>query len=131
MWHEDLDGNVFLSNLYNEVPPLLDVRIVAIKVEDEGRKISISFNMPKFADNPPRKWGDLNYNTVFVELAFYDLQELVIKSLGNEKYRGDIRIENDNEDKLNINISGAVDMGLKADFGKIQSVSGYIDTIDV
>ncbi|WP_255299180.1 Imm50 family immunity protein [Bacillus pseudomycoides] len=66
MWYSNLEGNRFISNLYNEAPSLLDVRIVAVKIEDEGKKISINFNMPKFADNPPKKWKDLNYNTVFI-----------------------------------------------------------------
>ncbi|MDM5186430.1 Imm50 family immunity protein [Bacillus sp. DX4.1] len=129
MWYSDLEGNRFISNLYNEAPSLLDVRIVAVKIEDEGKKISINFNMPKFADNPPKKWKDLNYNTVFVQLDFFDIQELTLKS-SNDKYRGDINIELDKNGKFNINISGSVCMNLKADYGIIQSVSGYIDTIE-
>ncbi|MED1092691.1 Imm50 family immunity protein [Bacillus paramycoides] len=129
MWYSNLEGNRFISNLYNEAPSLLDVRIVAVKIEDEGKKISINFNIPKFADNPPKKWKDLNYNTVFVQLDFFDIQELTLKS-SNGKYRGDINIELDKDGKFNINISGSVCMNLKADYGIIQSVSGYIDTIE-
>lgn len=129
MWYSNLEGNRFISNLYNEAPSLLDVRIVAVKIEDEGKKISINFNIPKFADKPPKKWKDLNYNTVFVQLDFFDIQELTLKS-SNDKYRGDINIELDKDGKFNINISGSVCMNLKADYGIIQSVSGYIDTIE-
>ncbi|MBD5798655.1 hypothetical protein BHU24_23950 [Bacillus pseudomycoides] len=129
MWYSNLEGNRFISNLYNEAPSLLDVRIVAVKIEDEGKKISINFNMPKFADNPPKKWKDLNYNTVFVQLDFFDVQELTLKS-SNDKYRGDINIELDKDGNFNINISGSVCMNIKADYGIIQSVSGYIDTIE-
>ncbi|ENQ3105773.1 hypothetical protein ACEOWJ_001760 [Bacillus cereus] len=129
MWHSDLEGNRFILNLYKEAPSLLDVRIVAVKIEDEGKKVSINFNMPKFADNPPKKWEQLNYNTVFVQLDFFDIQELTLKS-SNDKYRGDIHIELDKDEKFNINISGSVCMNFKADYGIIQSVSGYIDTIE-
>ncbi|SFC82725.1 Immunity protein 50 [Bacillus sp. 491mf] len=129
MWYSDLEGNRFISTLYKEAPSLLDVRIVAVKIEDEGKKVSINFNMPKFADNPPEKWEQLNYNTVFVQLDFFDIQELTLKS-SNDKYRGDIHIELDKDGKFNINISGSVSMNLKADYGIIQSVSGYIDTIE-
>ncbi|PEA80730.1 Imm50 family immunity protein [Bacillus pseudomycoides] len=129
MWYSNLEGNRFISNLYNEAPSLLDVRIVAVKIEDEGKKISIHFNIPKFADNPPKKWKDSNYNTVFVQLDFFDIQELTLKS-SIDKYRGDINIELDKDGKFSINISGSVCMNLKADYGIIQSVSGYIDTIE-
>ncbi|MBP3950152.1 Imm50 family immunity protein [Bacillus suaedae] len=128
MWYKVLDGNKFISNLYDEIPQLINVRIEAIKIEEEGRKISINFNMPKFADNPPRKWSDLNYNTVFVELDFFDAQDLTIKS-NKDKYRGNINVELDEAGKFEVNISGSVDMKLKADHGMIQSVSGYIDTL--
>ncbi|HDR8172607.1 TPA: hypothetical protein QC096_003841 [Bacillus thuringiensis] len=129
MWYSNLEGSRFISNLYNEAPSLSDVRIVAVKIEDEGKKISVNFNIPKFADNPPKKWKDLNYNTVFVQLDFFDIQELTLKS-SNNKYRGDINIELDKDGKFNINILGSVCMNLKADYGIIQSVSGYIDTME-
>ncbi|HDR6300720.1 MULTISPECIES: Imm50 family immunity protein [Bacillus] len=129
MWYINLEGSRFISNLYNEAPSLSDVRIVAVKIEDEGKKISVNFNIPKFADNPPKKWKDLNYNTVFVQLDFFDIQELTLKS-SNNKYRGDINIELDKDGKFNINILGSVCMNLKADYGIIQSVSGYIDTME-
>ncbi|MBZ4222686.1 Imm50 family immunity protein [Bacillus wiedmannii] len=129
MWYSNLEGSRFISNLYNEAPSLSDVRIVAVKIEDEGKKISVNFNIPKFADNPPKKWEDLNYNTVFVQLDFFDIQELTLKS-SNNKYRGDINIELDKDGKFNINILGSVCMNLKADYGIIQSVSGYIDTME-
>ncbi|MES5918928.1 hypothetical protein QCI44_12870 [Bacillus cereus group sp. RP37] len=54
MWYINLEGSRFISNLYNEAPSLSDVRIVAVKIEDEGKKISVNFNIPKFADNPPK-----------------------------------------------------------------------------
>ncbi len=128
MWHNALERNQFISNLYTEVPELINVRIVAIQITDEGRRVSISFIMPKFADNVPSKWRNLGYNTVFVELDFFDVQEFDVNYCkGNLK--GTINIEKKEEDKFKVDISGSISMNSVADIGMIQSVSGYIDTL--
>lgn len=128
MWHKFLEKNQFISNLYHVVPGLINVRIVAINITDEGRRVSINFNMPKFADNVPSKWSNLGYNTIFVELDFFDVQELNV-SYCKESMKGTVNIEKNDEDKFKVNISGVVNMNLVADIGMIQSVSGYIDNL--
>ena len=70
MWHESLDKNVFISNLYNEIPELKNVRIAQIKIVDEGDRVTLVFDMPYFADKPPKKWIDAGYNTTIVYLDF-------------------------------------------------------------
>lgn len=126
MWHKVLERNQFISSLYQEVPKLINVRIVAIKITDEGRRVSINFNMPKFADNAPSKWHNSGYNTVFIELDFFDVEEFSV-SYCKENLRGTINIEKNEEDKFNVVISGFVNMNLVAHIGMIQAVSGYID----
>lgn len=126
MWHKVLERNQFISSLYQEVPKLINVRIVAIKITDEGRRVSINFNMPKFADNAPSKWHNSGYNTVFIELDFFDVEEFSV-SYCKENLRGTINIAKNEEDKFNVVISGFVNMNLVAHIGMIQAVSGYID----
>jgi len=36
MWQKQLDDNRFISQLYNKVPELIDIRILSTKLEDEG-----------------------------------------------------------------------------------------------
>jgi len=50
--------------------------------------------MPKYADNPPIKWNNSGYNSVLVELNFFDIKELSIKA-SNKKLSVDIKIELD------------------------------------
>lgn len=54
MWHEALDKNIAICNLYNKVPELKNVRIAEINILQEGDKVSIKFDMPSHADNPPK-----------------------------------------------------------------------------
>lgn len=129
MWHRVLERNQFISSLYQEVPTLSNIRIIAIKITDEGRRVSLSFIMPKFADNPPSKWLNSGYNTVFVELDFFDVQELNV-IYGKENLKGTINIEKNQDNKLIVHICGTVNMQLIAEVGVIQMVSGYIDNLE-
>ncbi|UTR13952.1 immunity 50 family protein [Salipaludibacillus sp. LMS25] len=129
MWYNFLERSKFISNLYDDVPDLNNVRIAAIKITDEGRRVSIHFNMPKFGDNPPSKWNNSRYNTVFVELDFFDIKDLSV-SYCKENLRGNINIQKNEESGLKVSISGSVNVTFLADIGMIQSVSGYIDTVE-
>src|SRR5690625_3747180 len=80
MWQQQLDNHTFISQLYNEIPELINVRILNIKIDDEGDKVSIAFVMPKYADNPPQKWELLHYHSILVELNFYDINKLSFTS---------------------------------------------------
>jgi Immunity protein 50 len=62
MWYEFIDKNRFLLNLYNSVPSLLNVDIQQLNISDIGDRVTLKFNMPYYADNPPKKWIDANYN---------------------------------------------------------------------
>ena len=124
MWVDNLLRNTFILNLYNEVPLLEDVRIQAIKIEDEGSKVSLNFDMPVFVDNPPKKWIQLGYNTVFVELDFFCVDGLAVASY-NKPYRGDVCIKQDKKGMLEIGISGSLNVNFKAESGMFQSVRGY------
>jgi hypothetical protein len=125
IWYEYLGKNNFLTTLYTEVPQLVDVRISQIKIHDEGRRITIVFDMPCFPDKPPKKWVELGYNTAVIEVDFHDIQEILIKSFSSS-YRGNIEIQRDTTDSVVLNISGEVQVKIKSMGGFIQDIRGYI-----
>jgi len=86
--------------------------------------------MPKYADNPPKKWS-LSNNTIIVELDFSEIEELSLTYNGKESLSGDIKIELNDNELLDISISGTVDLTFRAYSGFIQSVKGVIvDTLE-
>ncbi|MCY8116743.1 immunity 50 family protein [Bacillus spizizenii] len=127
MWHEALDKNIAICNLYNEVPELKNVRIAEINILQEGDKVSIKFDMPSHADNPPKKWNILSYNTTIVEIDLFEIKEISIKSL-SRNYSGNIEIEKIDED-IEVNITGTVEAKIIAVTGLVQSVGGYHNNI--
>ena len=126
MWHKDLRNNYFISQFYNEVPELLNTEILHIQINREGEKLSIKFMMPKYADNPPKKWKLLNNNSVVVELDFYGIEELSLTYNSKEFLSGDIKIESNGNGLFAVNISGTVDVSFKSDTVYIQFVKGII-----
>jgi len=124
MWCDFLERNNFLVSLYNELPELKDVRISEINIHDEGRIASISFDMPYYAERPPKKWQNLGDNTVSVRVDFSAVQEILLTSSSFD-YKGDIEIFKDESELIIIRIIGTVNALLKAESGFIQSVTGY------
>src|SRR5690625_4902149 len=121
MWHKHLDNNYFISKLYDEVP-----EIINIQINHEEDKLTILFMMPKYADNPPKKWILLNNNSIIVELDFHEVEELSLTYNGKESLSGDIKIELNDNELLDVSISGTVNLTFKAYAGFIQSVKGII-----
>jgi hypothetical protein len=128
MWHENLEKNFFVLDLYNTIPQLNNVRIAQIKILDEGDNISLVFDMPYFADRPPQKWVNLGYNTVVVELDFFEIKEVMLKSI-NSRYRCNIEIRKDKDDTYIIDITGSIEAKIKAGVGMIQSIKGYCNQL--
>jgi len=129
MWHKVINENKFISLLYNEVPELINVNIINVKLEDQGRKVSLLFVMPEYADHPPKKWNRLKYNSIVVELNFFDVNDLSFTST-NKDLSGDISIESNDHNTLKVRVSGTLTLSLEASGGLIQKIEGYIDEID-
>ncbi|MCO1604047.1 Imm50 family immunity protein [Desulfosporosinus nitroreducens] len=124
MWYESLEKNMFIKNMYTEIPHLANVRIAQIKILDEGDRISLVFDMPYFADKPPKKWVGLGCNTAIVQVDFFDIKEVMLKSIDN-RYRGSIEIEKDKEGMIIVEVTGSIGAKIRAGVGMIQSIEGY------
>lgn len=125
MWNEHFSDDKFISMIYTNVPPLKNLRIEKIEISREGDRITIGFDLPIFPDKPPIKWLERGYTTAFIEIDFFDVKEVNIRSNQNT-YRGDIQIKKDVEaDIFIVKIIGSVETVIKAGAGIIQSIKGY------
>jgi len=122
MWYNFLHKTEYLHKLYNEIPSLNDVRIASITIWDEGNRIKIIFDMPRYADFPPTKWEGCN--TAVVEVDFTSIAKLELNTISNT-YRGDISINKNSEGLLEINIKGNLTLNAIADSGFIQHINAY------
>lgn len=125
MWYLNVDKNQFLISLYDRVPEIKNTRISEVSIHDEGQIVTISFDMPYFADKPPEKWIKFGYNNVHVRLDFSAVHELNILSNSHD-YKGSIDITKDDSEMIIVKITGTINALIKAESGLIQSISGYI-----
>lgn len=125
MWYDNLDKNKFLISLYNNVPDLNNVKIQELTFSREKDLIKLIFDMPKFADNIPKKWLNTGSNTISVELNFWNIQNLKM-NFNNLLCRANIKITNDNE-KLRVILDGDMNCEFFSEYGMIQRIEAYIE----
>lgn len=123
MWYDYIDNPKALYNLYKEVPPLDDVRIASIHIDDEGNRIVLMFDMPRYPDFPSPKWGQCN--TVTAEIWFTYIAELSINTTSNS-YRGYITIEKFAEGLLEVSIVGNLNVKFITQSAFIQRIEAYL-----
>jgi len=124
VWYEVLERNYFLVSLYEQVPALKDVRIAEVNIHDEGRVVAVNFDMPYYAERPPKKWVELGDNTVAVRIDLSAVQEFTLNS-GSLNYKANIEIFKDEADLIVVKITGTVNILIKAETGFVQTVTGY------
>lgn len=128
MWYEFIDKNKFLLKLYNSIPLLLNVDIQQLDLSDYGSRITLKFNMPNYADNPPKKWIDANYNTAMIQLDFFCVRKINFKS-SDRKYYGNIEIYKDIDSFIYLDIQGSIELHLIAEACVLQSIEGYCSKV--
>lgn len=121
MWWKILDDNFFIKKLYNQVPELNNVNILVIKLEGERNKVSLTCDLPYYADYPPQKWIDAKYNTVIVQIDFFAIQNFNIQYLNN-LFKGNVEIKLDENELIIVNITGSITAKIFAEAGIIQDI---------
>lgn len=119
-----MDRNNFLVSLYEKVPELKDVRITEIIIHDEGRIVAVKFDMPYYAERPPKKWVEQGNNTVTVRVDLSAIHEIKLNS-STLDFRANIQILKDEADLIVVKITGTVNVLIKAESAFVQSVTGY------
>src|SRR5690625_1154907 len=114
MWHKHLDNNYFISQLYDEVPEIINTEILKIQINREGQMLTVAFTMPKYADNPPKKWNLSDYNSIIVELDFSVIEELSLTYNSIELLAGDLKFDSNDNVLLDVSISENIDISIKA-----------------
>lgn len=125
MWYKEMDRVEFLLKLYNDIPNLNNIQVNKIEISEEGNKITIIFNMPRFVDNIPEKWKKSKFNVVELECDFIVISKFHIE-FNNVNFRSNIFIERSNSNKLIIKIEGGINCSFISEYAIIQKVRGKL-----
>lgn len=79
-WHEFVDNPKAISHLYDVIPPLRGMEVVAIRLNRDGPTVRIEMDFPVFADHRPHRWSQ-QWNTVAMQLDFSGITGLKITGL--------------------------------------------------
>lgn len=125
MWYKEIDNMGFLLKLYNDIPDLNDVQINKIGILEEGDKVTITFNMPRFVDNVPEKWKEFKFDVVEIEFDFIVISKFNIV-FNDVNFRSNILIERNRANKLIVKLEGGVSCSFIAEYAMIQKVRGNL-----
>lgn len=79
MWREKLEGNKFLSILFDDVALFDDTVLCGIYVVGSGQMIDVYFDIPTPVDHPPKKWQQQGYTFARVKLTFGGIREFSVR----------------------------------------------------
>ncbi len=77
-WYELADNPQVLSELYSDVPSLEAVHLIEVLLHRDGTRMSLKVALSRFPDKPPARWKVQGYNTVQLQLDFWNLQTVLI-----------------------------------------------------
>ncbi len=127
MWKEIAKKDKFLQSLYYEIPCLNNILIYDFNINRLYNDINIRFSLPLFADKPPKKWVQNEFNTVMIELKFCVIKDLEIKCDGGVNTFCNIDIQEETDGLYMINLSGDIVSNFKAEECMVLRANGYCD----
>lgn len=82
-WTSLLHNPEGISSVYQGNPPdLTGVRLHEAVLQVDGPTLKLRLDLPRYPDDPPRKWVAQGFNTVQVEISFSGLEEVTLTGFG-------------------------------------------------
>lgn len=124
-WYELAENSHVIAELYHEVPLLQSIDLMKITLSTEDAKMILDADLSRFPDKPPTQWIEMRYNTIQVQLEFWELQSLKIIQWSTENLV-DAQIERTPDGLITLSmISSRCDIQAIAHSLRIASVSAY------
>ncbi|AVF33731.1 Imm50 family immunity protein [Rahnella sikkimica] len=126
-WTDYLVNSKYIDSIYHkDKPSLHNVDIHEVIFHRDGPKISIRMNLNEFPVSPPPKWVEQKFNTVQIILTFVDIYDVSMSGWVDTNYIANLTIEKSNE-KVCLNVRSAnLNLGIKASFIDIESITAYM-----
>ena len=79
MWREKLEGNKFLSMLFDDVALFDGMVLCGLVVRSSGQMIDAYFDIPTPVDHPPKKWQQQGFTFARVDITFDVIREFSVR----------------------------------------------------
>ncbi|WP_367323547.1 Imm50 family immunity protein [Streptomyces sp. HUAS ZL42] len=113
-----------ISAVYQDTPPdLSNVLMREVILHEDGPTLRLRVDLPRYPDQPPRKWIAQGFNTVQIELLFSGLRAIALEGFGSE-VTADIVLAQDNGVSIEVT-SPETHIRAVADTAYISNLTAY------
>ena len=125
-WHKLVDNPKAIAHLYNDIPPLHGMEVIAIKLNRDGPMVRMEMDFPVFADHRPHRWSQ-QWNTVAIQLDFISVTGLKIGGLDTSPVL-DFAIQKQESGLLVEAAGGGMSIHFQCENIYIQAITGYTNS---
>ncbi|MEV6114375.1 Imm50 family immunity protein [Streptomyces sp. NPDC052109] len=123
-WASLLHNPVGITSIYQGNPPdLIDVHLHEVVLHEDGPTLKLRLDLPRYPDQPPRKWAAQGFNTLQVEISFSGVREVTLEGFGTA-ISAEISLTGEEGISLNV-MSAATRIWATADTAFISKLTAY------
>ncbi|MGW2486747.1 Imm50 family immunity protein [Streptomyces sp. NPDC001606] len=113
-----------ITTVYQGDPPdLIDVHLHEIVLHEDDPTLKLRLDLPRYPEQPPRKWVEQGFNTLQVEISFGGVREIALEGFGTA-ILADISLTGEEGISLNVMSAKSRIQGI-ADTAFISKLTAY------
>lgn len=130
MWLDLIDDDRGVRAIYGDKPPALGrVVLHEVTLHRDGPRAVLRFDLPEYPTEPPRKWLDLRFNVVQIQLMLIGVHDISMSGWRNSP-GVELSIERDGQGIRVVGSEGSMRIDVRADNAVIAALSAYQDDAD-
>lgn len=128
-WVELLERKAPLRSIFGEQDPGIESIVLhEVSLHRDGPRVDLRFDVSQFPRTPPRKWVELDFNTVQIILSLVSIHHLVLDGWGTAN-AGDLKLLQTSPRGLVVEFTSAsTKLKILCDSALVARVSAYHDT---
>lgn len=127
LWTECLLNAKPIESMYSIPPPLDRIRLLEVRLHQDGPRVSLRVDLNVFPDNPPRKWSMSKYNRAQLTLVLIAVDEVRIKGWNIDNI-GDLKLIREGGGVKMTFVGDSTEIECRTQFVDIDSLSAYCDS---
>ncbi|MEW2283846.1 Imm50 family immunity protein [Streptomyces sp. NPDC047841] len=85
-WTSFLHSSQGIDAIYQgrSAPDLIGVQVREVVLHQNGPTLKLRLDLPRYPEQPPKKWNAQGFNTVQIEISFSGLRSLTLEGFGTD-----------------------------------------------
>ncbi|QTE00590.1 hypothetical protein S1361_24880 [Streptomyces cyanogenus] len=127
-WTSFLQSSQGIDAVYQgSAPELTGVHVREVVLNEDGPTLKLRLDLPRYPDQPPKKWKAQGFNTVQIEVSFSGLRSLTLEGFGTD-VNADMSLHR--EDGIILNVSSStMQLSATAEVAFISKLTAYANEV--